>query len=110
MRHWHKYLGAPLPRESWFRFVDERGRTVATAENVESFLRTMERLDPQVLDGHLVRGDISRWVAGSLQEHRLAAEVATVERDVLAHRAMELQRARSRLVDAIERVYGVPEA
>lgn len=109
VRHWHKYLGAPLPRDQWFRFVDTRGTVIATAENVEEFLRRLESLDPTVLDGHLARGDISRWLAGSLQDHRLAAEAAAIERDVIAQRSLELARARSRLVAAIESVYGVPE-
>ncbi len=109
VRHWHKYLGAPLPREHWFRFVDERGTIIATAENVETFLRTIELLDPAVLDGHLARGDISRWLAGCLQDHRLATEATAIERDVLAQRAQDVKRARGRLIAAIESVYGTPD-
>ena len=109
VRHWHKYVGAPLPPEHWFRFVDATGEVVASASNVETFLRGLEAVDPGVLDGHLARGDISRWLSTCLQDHDLAAEAAAVERDALAQRALGLRRARHRLVSAIESVYGVPD-
>ncbi len=108
VRHWHKYLGAPLPVGHWFRFVDEGGRVVADAQNVEAFLHNLQTLEPSILDGHLCRGDVSRWLSTSLQDHQLAAEAAAIERDILAQRALELHRARDRLIAAIEAVYGVP--
>ncbi len=108
VRHWHKYVGAALPPEHWFRFVDAAGAVVASAGNVESFLRDLEEIDPGVLDGHLARGDISRWLSGCLQDHDLAAQAAAVERDAQAQRALGLRLARRRLVSAIESVYGRP--
>ncbi len=108
VRHWHKYVGASLPPERCFRFVDAHGAVVASAGNVETFLRCLESVDPAVLDGHLARGDISRWLSACLLDHELAAQAAAVERDVLAQRALGLRRARHRLVSAVESVYGVP--
>jgi hypothetical protein len=58
-----------------------------------------------VLAHHLGQGDFSRWMIRTLQDRGLAAAVAAVEREVLARRAAELERARHAIVEAVETRY-----
>lgn len=107
VRHWHKYTTMPLPQHHWFSFTDDQGRLVARAENVAAFCDHVRTLDSSVIWGHLERGDFSRWLVNSLHEYRLAGMAGAIERDVLARKAVELRRARERLVLAVEEFYGI---
>lgn len=109
VRHWHKYTTLPLPAHHWFRFTDDKGHEVAQATNVADFCRHIKDLDSTIIWGHLERGDFSRWLVKALQEYRLAALASAIERDVLARQALELRRARERLVLAIEEFYGLDD-
>jgi hydroxymethylpyrimidine pyrophosphatase-like HAD family hydrolase/energy-coupling factor transporter ATP-binding protein EcfA2 len=105
VRHWHKYTSEPLPREHRFVFRNPDGSVVATAANIAEFVQYLRTLDSPVIAYHLTRGDISRWLVGCLGNRDLAAEAATVERDILSRQAAEVQRARRQLIDAIEQYY-----
>jgi len=107
VRHWHKYLSTPLPADQWFHFLDEGGTRIASADTMATFLHCLRTVDSSVIGLHLSKGDFSRWLIGSLQDRQLAAIAAAIERDVLAHRTLELQRARARLLSAIEAFYGI---
>ena len=61
--------------------------------------------DPKVIEFHLARGDFSRWFAGTIRDRRLATLAAALERDLLRHRTMDIERARERLVAHIKDSY-----
>lgn len=106
-RHWHKYVSRPLPPHQWFHFRDSAGNVVASADNMATFLQYLRTVDAEVLETHVRNGDFSRWLVGSLRDRQLAAVAAAVERDVISQHAREIQRARVRLVEAIEDCYGL---
>jgi hypothetical protein len=47
-------------------------------------------------------------VIGTLADHDLGADLAAIEHDLTMHRASELERARRRTIDSIERRYLTP--
>ncbi len=106
VRHWHKYVTAPMPREHWFQFVDADGNRLAEADNMATFLHLLRTLPTEVVGRHLSRGDVSRWVAGSLKDRQLGAVAAAIEQDVLTQQVLALERARTRIVAAVEAMYG----
>jgi hydroxymethylpyrimidine pyrophosphatase-like HAD family hydrolase len=106
VRHWHKYVTAPMPREHWFEFVDADGKRLAEADNMATFLHLLRTLPTEVVGRHLSRGDVSRWVAGSLKDRQLGAVAAAIEQDVLTQQVLALERARTRIVAAVEAMYG----
>lgn len=110
VRHWHKYTTMPLPTHHWFSFTDGEGRLVASAENIAAFCQYVRSLESDIIWGHLERGDFSRWLVNSLHEYRLASVAGAIERDVLARKAVEIRRARDRLVRAVEEFYGLQDA
>lgn len=104
-RHWHKYIAEPLPSHRWFYFRHPDKGPAGAAANIEDFARRLATADPKVIEFHLTRGDFSRWFTGTIQDRRLAELAAALERDLLKHRAMDIDHARERLVSYIEDGY-----
>jgi hydroxymethylpyrimidine pyrophosphatase-like HAD family hydrolase len=109
-RHWHKYVAEPLPSHRWFYFRHPDKGPAGAAANVEDFARRLATADPKVIEFHLTRGDFSRWFTGTIQDRRLADLAAALERDLLRHRALDIDHARERLVDYIENGYQLDRA
>ncbi len=72
------------------------------AATVEEFGRYLRHCDPAVLAYHLPRGDFSRWITGLLADHSLGMHLAAIERDLGFRHAAELERARRRIIHAID--------
>jgi hydroxymethylpyrimidine pyrophosphatase-like HAD family hydrolase len=107
-RHWHKYAAAPLPKEWWFHFRNPDGQPAGTAGNIEQFVTMLRVADAAVVEYHLLRGDFSRWLTAAIQDRELAAVAGAVERDVVAHRSTEIEKARDRLADEVAARYSPP--
>ena len=105
VRHRHKYARTPLPVHRRFYFHRANGEAPAVAANLDEFSRHLRHCDLATLDYHLTRGDFSRWVQDTLADHELGSDLAAIERDLRLHRASELESARRRSIDAIERRY-----
>jgi len=102
VRHQHKYATTPLPEHRRFHF---HGATGSAAATLDEFRRHLRHCDLATLDHHLTHGDFSRWVLGTLADCDLGADLAAIERDLRLHRASELEHARRRTIDSIERRY-----
>jgi hydroxymethylpyrimidine pyrophosphatase-like HAD family hydrolase len=103
VRHQHKYTAVPLPphRRFYFHTIGEP----ATAATLAEFSRHIRHCDPAVLAYHLARGDFSRWITGVLADRSLGTHLAAIERDVGHRHAAELERARHRIIQAIDGRY-----
>jgi len=99
VRYQHKYTAPPLPFHQSFHFHEPERATAATLEEFRSHI---SHCGPDVLEYHLSRGDFSRWITGTLDEHGLGRRLAAIERDLSHHHAAELERARLRIIDAID--------
>jgi len=107
VRHRRKYTDVELPPQRWFQFRTAEGATGVAAHNISDFVRQLRSCPPSAIDHHALRGDFSRWVVGVLQDNALAAQLAATEREVSDRHEATLQAARQRMVDAVERRYGV---
>lgn len=105
-RHWHKYAVEPLPAHRWFRFRSVAGPELCAARDLREFSKALQEVEPSSAEYHLCRGDFSRWLIGTLQDRDLGAAVAAVERELLARRAQDVERARERVLAEIEGRYG----
>jgi len=107
VRHQHKYTTTALPphRRFYFHTRGETGGGQVTAATVDEFSRHIRHCDPAVLSYHLSRGDFSRWITGTLADHHLGSDLATIERDLFVRHAAELERARHRIIHAIDNRY-----
>ena len=107
VRHQHKYTATALPphRRFYFHTGGEKGGEPVTAATMDEFSRHIRHCDPAVLGYHLARGDFSRWITGTLADLHLGSDLAAIERGLLLRQAAELERARRRIIHAIDSRY-----
>lgn len=103
VRHQHKYTASALPPHRRFYFHTSGEPTAAAT--MEEFSRQLRHCDPAVLGYHLSRGDFSRWINDTLADHSLGSELAAIERDLSLRQVAELERARRRIIGAIDSRY-----
>jgi hydroxymethylpyrimidine pyrophosphatase-like HAD family hydrolase len=80
VRHQHKYLDAPLPESKAFAFTRNGEATGRRARTLKEFTAILAAAPLEMLDGHLRKGDFSRWVAGIYKDNNLASEIRDIER------------------------------
>ncbi len=105
VRHWHKYADIRLPQERRFYFHISGGQPIAPAATMRDFSTAVRHLDQRALEYHLERGDFSRWLDGTIADKELATQVAGWEDELMARRAVELERMRHQLIHAVEERY-----
>ena len=104
VRHRHKYADVQLPAER--RFYFRGGEEVpVVAGTLHEFRAAVRHVDPAVLEYHLQRGDLSRWLEHTIADRDLAAEVAALEGELAARRAADLERVRAAIVRAVGERY-----
>lgn len=79
VRHRHKYMDVPVPGGRAFAFTRRNAPTGETARTLRELVEAVARVPAEVLDGHLRRGDFSRWILEVFADHELAHEIARVE-------------------------------
>ncbi len=99
VRHRHKYADRQLPEYRRFHFR-VRGEPVV-AGTLNEFRAAVRHVDADVLEYHLARGDLSRWLETTVADKELAARVAAFERDLAARRTAELERIRKQIAVAV---------
>ncbi len=79
VRHREKYVDVPVPDARAFVFT-ERGQVQGTrATTLKAFVNALDVLPPFILEGHVRRGDFSRWLADVFGDYALALEVRALE-------------------------------
>jgi hydroxymethylpyrimidine pyrophosphatase-like HAD family hydrolase len=99
VRHRQMYLDVPVADRYAFVFTwHDRpiGRPVATLTEFGARLTTCA---PEVLAGHLERGDISRWVSGVFGDHVLAGRIRELEQLHRLKQPLDAVDALRQLVD-----------
>lgn len=79
-RHESKYLDVRLIRSQGFVFTDNGKMIGSPVRTLHEFLSALGSLPADVLKGHAVRGDFSRWIAEVYRDHALASDIHTIER------------------------------
>jgi hypothetical protein len=79
VRHKAKYLDVQLLVDQGFWFTGESGTVAGPARTLKDFLATLQLVLHNVLAGHALRGDFSRWIADVFHDHALASEIRKVE-------------------------------
>jgi hydroxymethylpyrimidine pyrophosphatase-like HAD family hydrolase len=83
VRHFTKYVDGPIPLSRAFVFSRDGVLCGPKARTLSELIYALERQPAPVLDGHLRRGDFSRWVCDVFGDHALANELRQIEE---AHR------------------------
>jgi hydroxymethylpyrimidine pyrophosphatase-like HAD family hydrolase len=79
VRHKAKYLDVQLIEEQGFVFT-ENGKSVGPpARNLKEFIGQLKTCPAIALEGHVRRGDFSRWIAEVFRDRALASDVRKLE-------------------------------
>jgi hydroxymethylpyrimidine pyrophosphatase-like HAD family hydrolase len=105
VRHWHKYLLAPLPAHRRFFFRAGDRPTGIVAANVAEFHDALQHCEAEAIRHHAAQGDFSRWLAEVIQDEDLAADFEGVEGRLRQDKAVDAESARRKLVSSIEQRY-----
>jgi hypothetical protein len=79
VRHLHKYLDVPVSGHLAFVFTRDGRPTGQRARTLRELADTMQSIQPDVLTGHLHRGDLSRWISDVFADEPLAARLRDLE-------------------------------
>ncbi|WP_329091367.1 HAD family hydrolase [Streptosporangium sp. NBC_01469] len=102
-RHRRKYAAGELGEDASFYFRGPEKALNLRAGNLTAFCRLADGVDEDTWTYHLRRGDYSRWLADSVKDEELSAEVAEVEQD-----PDSVDDTRGRVRELIEARYTAP--
>ena len=102
VRHRHKYFDVPVPEGSAFVFTRDGAPTELRARTLKEFIARLRSAPDEVVDGHLRRGDFSRWAEGVFGDYKLAASVRELESQYSLGRMLHVRDA---ITEAVEERY-----
>jgi hypothetical protein len=88
VRHRQKYVDVPVTESRAFHF-ELNGAGAYRARTLRQFVAVLENVSPGACDGHLRRGDFSRWMADVFGDFVLAEELGDLERRYRAGREVD---------------------
>ena len=98
VRHLQKYLDVPVSERRAFVFTSAGVPTGARAATMQEFEHCLDTAPEVCLDGHLRRGDFSRWIAGVFGDVTLATRVRQLETQYQLAPALDVRDALLRLI------------
>jgi hypothetical protein len=107
VRHREKYLDVPVPHGRAFIFSGDGGSAGRRAGTLKELLEVLATTPAAGLDGHLRRGDLSRWIGEVFGDHVLASQVWKLEEQYRVGWAVDIN---DRLVEAIRERYELSDA
>jgi hypothetical protein len=79
VRHRHKYADVPVPARQAFVFTRGGVPTGQSARTLTELAGIAAGCPPEVLEGHLQRHDVSRWIGDVFHDRLLATKVFALE-------------------------------
>jgi hypothetical protein len=98
VRHQAKYVDIPVTDSRAFVFWQNGLPTPRRARTLREFVDVLEHATVAALDGHLRRGDFSRWIREVFGDYPLAKDVHELETDYRDGRGPDLPAALTQAV------------
>jgi hypothetical protein len=89
VRHRHKYLDVPVPEGCAFVFTRGGKPTGERARTLREFAAVAATAASGTLEGHLLHGDVSSWIANVFGDRTLAACIRDLESQVALGRMLD---------------------
>jgi hydroxymethylpyrimidine pyrophosphatase-like HAD family hydrolase len=106
VRHRQKYVNVQLMDREAFTFTCDGQPTGERALSLGQFVELVDRCPDQILDGHLRRGDFSRWIADVFADYPLAAQIRQIEHQYRLRRMLD---PRDAIAQAVAERYAIGE-
>jgi hydroxymethylpyrimidine pyrophosphatase-like HAD family hydrolase len=107
VRHREKYVDVPVSAHRAFVFTANGHRSTHSARTMRQFVAELESTPAAWFDGHLERGDFSRWIADVFGDRALADEVRDLE---ARHRSRSRAETVAEIANAVRGRYDLTEA
>lgn len=104
VRHRHKYMDIPVSRDVAFRFQRDDGRQGPVVASLQELIDGLTGLPTESIEGHLRRGDLSRWIEDVFRDASLADRVRELEE---RHRLGRLPDFNGATIHAVQERYQV---
>jgi hydroxymethylpyrimidine pyrophosphatase-like HAD family hydrolase len=98
VRHLAKYIDIPVPDSLAFVFWRDGSITRDRARTLREFVAVLEQSPISAVDGHLRRGDFSRWVRGIFGDYPLAKTMRQLEQEYVSGTTADLPAALAQAV------------
>ena len=96
--HKYKHLNLQLIQEKGFVFT-EGGKPFGTpTRTLKEFVSSLTNSAPSVVEGHIHRGDFSRWIADVFDDHFLSSEIRKLEQRYRHGHVQDLCDSLARLI------------
>jgi hypothetical protein len=102
VRHRQKYVDTPVPQRDSFLFTRQGQEIGLSARTLREFVDCLAIAPEDVIDGHLQRGDFSRWVESVFGERNIGRRISELEGEC---RLRPKTPARDLLINLIESTY-----
>ena len=96
--HKNKHVDLQLIQEEGFVFTEDGKPFGTPARTLKEFVSSLRNSPFLVVEGHIHRGDFSRWIAGVLDDHFLASEVQKLEQRYRNGHTQDLCDSMARLI------------
>jgi len=97
-RHKNKHLDLQLSQEEGFVFTEGGKPFGLPACTLKAFVSSLTNSAPSVVEGHIHRGDFSRWIADVFDDHFLASEIRKLEQRYRHGHVQDLCDSMARLI------------
>ena len=104
VRHRHKYMDVPVSGEAAFRFCFDDAAEGPAVRSLQELVDALASIRAERIQGHVRRGDISRWVEDVFRDARLADRIREAEEQ---HRLGSLPDFNGATIHAIQERYEV---
>ena len=101
VRHFSKYIDVPVSERRAFVFW-RNGAPAASARTLRDFVTIVESLPASAIEGHLRRGDFSRWLEDVFGDYPLGTTIRQIESDARGGTAVD---PRATLTQAVRARY-----
>jgi hypothetical protein len=112
VRHLSKYIDIPVQESRAFIFSRNGIPTERRVRTLRDFVVAIEHSPVSALDGHLRRGDFSRWITDVFGDYPLGKTVRQIEEDYLRYDGVDVPSALGQAVRAryefLDPVLGTP--
>jgi hydroxymethylpyrimidine pyrophosphatase-like HAD family hydrolase len=98
VHHKEKYLDVQVPTWEGFVFTEDGRALGSPVRTMNELISSLEKAPDGSLNGHLQRGDLSKWISNVFHDHMLASDLRKIERHSRPGDVREVRKSVTKLI------------